>query len=118
MLSFFLINVEALDDIILEYRGCYHFHGVNIISSVLDIILFSVEDVTIFHGVNVIIFEGLDVIILVYMMLSFLVVKMLLYLKFWMLSFFRVSKCYHFCVIIFPSTCWLLSFILCYHLII
>jgi len=45
-----------------------------------------------------------------------------------MLSFFSrendntVRKCYHFCVIIFPCTCWVLSFMLsfdvilfCYH---
>jgi hypothetical protein len=63
MLSFFIINFEALDDIILEYRGCYHFHGVNVISSVLNIILFSVQDFITFHAVSVIIFEGLDVII-------------------------------------------------------
>ncbi len=39
-----------------------------------------------------------------------------------MLSFLTVCKCYHFCVIIFPCTAWVLSFMLsfnvtifCYH---
>jgi hypothetical protein len=55
----------------------------------------SIEDVINFHGVNVIIFEGLDVIIF---------------------------ECYHFYVIIFPCTYFVLSFmfsfeviIYCYH---
>ncbi len=35
-----------------------------------------------------------------------------------MLSFLTVSKCYHFYVIIFPSTCWVLSFMLLFDVII
>ncbi len=35
-----------------------------------------------------------------------------------MLSFLTVSKCYHFYVIIFPSTCWMLSFMLSFDVII
>ncbi len=35
-----------------------------------------------------------------------------------MLSFFTVRKCYNFCVIIFPCTCWVLSFMLSFDVII
>jgi hypothetical protein len=45
-------------------------------------------------------------------MLSFSIVHILCYHL--MLSFFTVSKCYHFYVIIFPCTYFVLS--LCYHL--
>ncbi len=34
-----------------------------------------------------------------------------------MLSFFTVRKCYHFCVIIFPCSCWVLSFMLSFYVI-
>jgi hypothetical protein len=68
------------------------FHGVNaIIFGDLDVIILIVEDVIIFHGVNVIIFEGLDVIIF---------------------------ECYHFYVIIFPCTYFVLSFVLSFFVII
>ena len=35
-----------------------------------------------------------------------------------MLSFLTVCKCYHFCVIIFPCTAWVLSFMLSFNVII
>jgi hypothetical protein len=82
-----VIIFEGLDVIIFKCRGCYHFSWCQCYHfwspvyyhfGVLDVIILSVEDVIIFHGALGIIF------------------------------FIKVSKCYHFCGIIFR----VLSFIL------
>ncbi len=65
-------------------------HGVNIL-------ILSLEEV--FHDSDVIIFN-----------------HWLSFLKSWMLSFFRVSKCYHFFILIFlVLICYHLCYHLCYH---
>ncbi len=106
---------------ILCYHLCYHFRMLSFMLSF---------DVIIFHGQQMLSFmlslldtrknDNTKMITFVDCIIIFPIIHWVVVI--WCYHFFTVRKCYHFCVIIFPCTCWVLSFMLssdvilfCYH---